>query len=62
MILVAVEALPAKSKSPAAVSVCISTGERHGFGAAAPLSTKTSFRRGRAGVSAFMPKLVKLVG
>ena len=61
MILVAVEALSAGSK-PAAVRGCISAGERHGFGVAALLSTKTSSQRGRAGGSAFMPKLVELIG
>ena len=39
------------SKPPAAVSVRISTGERHGFGAAAPLSTMASSLQGRAGGS-----------
>ena len=62
MILIAVKALPAGSTSPAAISVRISTGERQGFGAAAPLSTKMSSLRGRVGGSAFMPKLVELVG
>ena len=62
MILVTVEALLAESKPPAAVSVRISTSERHGFGAAAPSSTKMSCLRGRAGGLAFMPKLVELVG
>ena len=62
VILVAVEALPVGNKPPTAVSVRISTGKRHDFGAAAPLSTKTSSQRRRAGGSAFMPKLVELVG
>ena len=62
MIVVAIEALPVGSKSPATFSVPIYTGERHGFDAAAPLSSKTSSLRGRAGDSAFMPKLVELVG
>ena len=62
MILVAVEAVPAGSKSPAAVSVSIPGGERLGFGAVAPLLTKTSSLQRRAGGSAFMPKLVELVG
>ena len=57
VVLVAVEAEP-----PAAVRVRISASERHGFGAAASLSTKTSSQHGRAGGSTFMPKLVKLVG
>ena len=51
MFLVALEAVLAGSKPPAAVSVLISTGERHGFGAAAPLSTMTSSLRGRVGGS-----------
>ena len=40
MVLVAVEAMPAGGKLPAAVDVRISKGERHNFGAAAPLSTR----------------------
>ena len=36
MILVAVEGLPAGSKPPAAVSLRISSGKQHGFGAAVP--------------------------
>ena len=63
MILVAVRALPAESKPPVAVRVRISTSERHGFGTAAPLSTRgLSFVQGRAGGYAFMLKLVELVG
>ena len=62
MILVAVEALPVGSKPPAAVSVRISTGENHGFGTAAPLSTKTSSLRVRAGGSTFMPNCSNLSG
>ena len=47
MILIAVEVVPARSKPPAAVSVRISTSERRGFGAAAPLSTRvTSCNKG----------------
>ena len=50
MILVAVEVVPTGSKPPATVCVRISTGERHGSGAAAPLSTRASFLvQGRAG-------------
>ena len=62
MTLAAVEAVQAVSKSPAAVSVRISTGERQGFRAAALLSTRASSLKGRAGGSAFMPKLVEHVG
>ena len=62
VVLVALEAVSAGSKPPVAVRVRISAGKRHGFGAAAPLSTKTSSQRGRAGSPAFMPKLVELVG
>ena len=58
MVLVAVEAVPAGSKPPVAVSVNISTGERHDFGAALPLSTRASSLEGRAGGSAIMSKLV----
>ena len=42
MVLITVEAVPAGSKPPAAVGVRISTGERRGFGVAAPLSTRAS--------------------
>ena len=42
MVLVAVEAIPAGSKPPAAVGVLISKGERHDFGAVAPLPTRAS--------------------
>ena len=42
MVLIAEEAMPAGSKPSAAVAVRISTGEGHDYGAAAPLSTKTS--------------------
>ena len=64
MVLVAIEAVLAGSKPPAAVSVRISTGERHGFGAAAPLSARASFlqqeiARGSVGSS---PKLVRHIG
>ena len=59
MVLVAVEAMPAGSKPPAAVGERISNGERHDFGAAAPFSTKASSLQGGAGGSAFTPKLVR---
>ena len=62
MVLITVEAVPAGSKPPAAISVCIATDKRRGFGATAPLSTKTSSLQERAGGSAFMTKLVELVG
>ena len=64
MVLVAGESLPAGSKPPAAASVRIFTGERHGFGAAAPLSTTASFlQQGRAGCSVdSSPKLVRHIG
>ena len=42
MVLIVVEAVPAGSKAPVAVYVCISTSERNGFGASAPLSTRAS--------------------
>ena len=51
MVLIAVEAVPAGSKPPAAVGVRLFTSERHGFGAAAPLSTMASSQKGRAGGS-----------
>ena len=42
--------MPAGSKPPVAVDVRIFKGERHDFGAAAPLSTRTSsLEQGRAG-------------
>ena len=50
------------SEPPAAVNVRISKGERHDFGAAAPLSTKTSSLQERARGSAFALKLVELFG
>ena len=62
MVIVAVEVLPVGSKPPAAVGVCISRGERHSFGTAAPLSTKTSSLQRRAGGSAFTPKMVEIFG
>ena len=51
MVVVAVKGVPAGSKPAAAVSVRISTGETHSFGAAAPLSTMASSLQGRAGGS-----------
>ena len=52
MALIVVEVVPASSKPPAGVDVCISPGERHGFGASVPLSTKApSLHIGRAGGS-----------
>ena len=50
MVVIAVKAVPAGNKPPAAVGVRVSTSERHGFGASAPLSTRASFLHiGRAG-------------
>ena len=46
---ISVEAVPAGSKPPAAVNMRISTGERHGFGTAAPSLTETSSMRGIVG-------------
>ena len=64
MVLITVEAVPAGSKLPAAVRVRISTGEKHGFGAAAPLSTRaSSLVQGRAGgLVESSPKLVRHIG
>ena len=64
MVLVAVKAVPAGSKPSAAVSVRIFTGERHGFGAAALLSTRAlSLQQGRArGSVESSPKLVRHIG
>ena len=42
VVLIAVKAMPADSKSLAAVGVRISTGKRHDLGASAPLSIKAS--------------------
>ena len=63
MALVAVDAVPAGSKPPVAISVRISKGERHDFGAAAPLPTRaSSLEQGRAGGSVKLPpKLAELV-
>ena len=47
VVLVALEAMPARSKPPETVGECIK-GERHDFGAAAPFSTKTSSLQGKA--------------
>ena len=62
MVLIAVEAVPAGSKPPAAVGVLIPTGNRHGFGASMPLSCRASpVDFSEAGGSTIVPKLVKLV-
>ena len=65
MILVAVDAVPAGSKPPAAVGVRISTVERQDFIASTPLSTRASpmnFSGAIKRSSAIMAKLIKLVG
>ena len=64
MILVAVADVPMRSKQPAAVSLRISTGERHGSGAAAPLSTRaSSLQQGRVrGSVEPSPKMVRHIG
>ena len=62
MVLVAVKVLPVGNKPPAAIGVRISKGKRHDFSAAAPFSTKRSSLQGRAGGSAFMPKMVEQIG
>ena len=65
MIVVAVETyFPAGSEPPAAVCVRISMGERHGFGAAASLSTRaSSFEQGRVGgLVESLPKLARQIG
>ena len=50
MVLITVEPVPAGSKPPVAIRVRISTGERQGFDAAAPLSIRaSSLAQGRAG-------------
>ena len=62
MVFVAVEVLPVVRKPPAADVVCISKGERHDMGAAAPFSTTTSSLQGRARGSTFSPKVVEPFG
>ena len=64
MVLVAVEAVPVDNKPPAAVRVRIAMGERHGFGAAAPLSIRSSsLLQGWAGdPMSFSPKLARQIG
>ena len=44
MALLVIEILPASSKPPAGIDVCISSGERHGFGALAASFTRASSR------------------
>ena len=64
MVLIAVEAVPAGSKLPAAVGVRVSKSEINGFGAAAPLHTKASSpNQGRAGGPVkSSPKLIERFG
>ena len=50
------------TKPPAAVVVRISKDGRHDLGDASPLSTTTPSLQGRAGGSAFTPKLVEVFG
>ena len=61
MVSEAVEASPVGTKPPAAVDERISMDGRHDWDAAGSLSTATSSLQGRAGGSAFTPKLVELV-
>ena len=62
MVLVGVKAMPADGKPSAAVAVRISTGEKRGFGASVPLSTRaSSIDYSGVGDSAIMMKLIKLV-
>ena len=62
VVLVTVEIVSVESKPPAAIGVRISKDERNDFGAAASMSTKTSSLGGRAGGSAFTPKMAELFG
>ena len=63
LVLIEVEAVPVGSKPLVAVGMRIYTGERCGFGASAPLLTRTSpIDFTGAGGSAITQKLVKLVG
>ena len=60
-----VEAEPARSKPLAGVSMRISTGERHGFGASARWWTRASsfhFARAKRPADFLSPKLVRFVG
>ena len=61
MVSEAVEPSPVGTKPPAAVDERISMDGRHDSDAAGSLSTATSSLQGRAGGSAFTPKLVELV-
>ena len=61
LISLAVEASPVGTKPRAAVDERISKDGRHDSDAAAPLSTTIPSLQGRAGGSAFTPKLVELV-
>ena len=58
---VGVEALSVGTKPPGTVDERISKDGRHDLGVASPLSTTASSLQGRAGGSAFTPKLVELV-
>ena len=64
IVLVAVEAVPAGSKPPAAVGVRIPKGEIRESGAAAPLPTRaSSLEQGRAeGPAKSSTKLAEVVG
>ena len=63
MVVSVVEAKPVCCKPQAGVNVCISMGERRGFGISVPLSTRASpiyfFRAEGLSVS---PKLIQLIG
>ena len=61
MVSEALEASPVGTKPPAAVDGRISMDGRHDSDAAGPLATTTSSLQGRAGGSAFTPKLGELV-
>ena len=64
MVFIAVGTVPVGSKPPVALRVRIAAGQRHGFGAAAPLSTRApSLEQGRAGDPVdILPKLVRQIG
>ena len=61
MVFVAVEISPVGSKPPAADGERLSKGGGHDLDAAAWFSTTTPSLQGRAGGSAFTPKLVEFV-
>ena len=62
MVSVAVDVSPGGSKPPGAIGKRISKDGRHDLGAAERFLTTASSLQGRAGRSAFMPKLFEIFG